>query len=111
PEDAARSVREMVAAFRRRRDLALGLMDELLPGMPYVRPMGAFYLFFRVDGVFSEAVPDAGAFCTRVLEESGVALVPGSAFGDDRYVRMSFATSDELLEEGVRRMAGVLSVA
>ena len=43
-----------------------------------------------------------------MLEEAGVALVPGSAFGDDRYTRMSFATSDDLLSEAIRRMARVL---
>lgn len=109
PEQAEAAVAEMVRAFRRRRDLVESLMDELLPDMPYVDPLGAFYLFFRVDGVFDDEVPDSGAFCTRVLRDAGVALVPGTAFGDDRYVRMSYAASDEVLEKGIRRMAGVFS--
>jgi len=104
--DRARAaVEEMVKAFRRRRDLVTGLMDELLPGFGYVRPRGAFYLFFRVDSLFGDELTGSSDFCTWLLEEAGVALVPGSAFGDDRYVRMSFATSDEVLEDGVRRMA------
>jgi aspartate aminotransferase len=107
-ERGAASRREMVAAFRRRRDLVTGLMDELLPGCPYVRPEGAFYLYFRVDGAFNGEARTSGDVCTRILEEVGVAVVPGAAFGDDRYARMSIASSDAELEEGVRRMATVL---
>ena len=47
----------------------------------------------------------ATAFCSWLLNETGVALVPGAAFGDDRYARMSYATSDDVLEDAIRRMA------
>jgi aspartate aminotransferase len=95
----------MVEAFRRRRDLVVRLFDELLPGLPYVKPHGAFYLFFRVDSLFREGLEDSSSVCTWLLEEAEIAMVPGVAFGDDRFVRMSYATSDELLEEGIRRLA------
>lgn len=98
----------MLEAFRRRRDLVARLFDELLPGCPYVMPQGAFYLYFRVDGVFDDQVRTSSDVCTRILEEAGVAIVPGVAFGDERYARMSTASSDEEIEEGVRRMAKVL---
>lgn len=98
----------MLEAFRRRRDLVTRLFDELLPGCPYVKPEGAFYLYFRVDGVFDAEVRNSSDVCTRVLEDAGVAIVPGVAFGDDRYARMSTASSDEEIEEGVRRMARVI---
>jgi aspartate aminotransferase len=110
--DRARSdqaVREMVAAFQRRRDLVTKLFDELLPDFTYVKPRGAFYLFFRVDSAFSDEIPNSAAFCSWMLNETGVALVPGSAFGDDRYVRMSYATSDALIEDAIRRLAGALA--
>ncbi len=103
------AVREMVGAFRRRRDLVTGLVDELLPAFTYVKPMGAFYLFLRIDSAFGGDVLDSTTFCSRMLEETGVALVPGSAFGDDRYVRMSYAASDAVLEDAVRRLAGALA--
>lgn len=109
-EEGVRDRDRMVAAFRRRRDLVARLFDELLPGCSYVRPGGAFYLYFRVDGLFDGEVTCAGDVCTRVLEEAGVAIVPGEAFGDARYARMSTASSDEEIEEGVRRMARVLSL-
>lgn len=105
PERAEESVVGMVTAFRRRRDRVVELMEELFPGVSYVTPGGAFYLFFRVDELLPAERIDSAAFCTWALEETGVALVPGVAFGDDRYARMSYATSDELLEEALRRLA------
>ena len=101
-------VGRMVSAFRRRRDLAKRLLDELLPQFSYVNPEGAFYLYFKVDSLFSSEMKDSAAVCTWLLEEAEIALVPGVAFGDDRYVRMSYATSDDLLEEGIRRLARIV---
>jgi aspartate aminotransferase len=106
-----RSLESMGEAFRRRRDLVVRRLQELLPGVPYVHPGGAFYLFFRVDGFFGDAVQDATAWCAALLEREGVALVPGAAFGDDRWVRMSFATSDEVLEEAFARIAAMVGAA
>ena len=103
---AEASVAEMAAAFRRRRDLVVTRMGELLPGVPFVYPRGAFYLFFRVDHLFGGDVDCATAWCSALLKATGVALVPGAAFGDDRWVRMSFAASDDVIEEALRRMAG-----
>lgn len=107
-EEGARDLARMNAAFRRRRDLVTRLFDRLLPGCSYVRPEGAFYLYFRVDHLFDSEVTCAGDLCTRILEDAGVAIVPGEAFGDPRFARMSTASSDEDIEEGVRRMARVL---
>lgn len=103
------AVAEMRTAFRRRRDLVARLFDEKLPDFPYLRPDGAFYLFFRVDGAFAPGRENAQALCSWILEEVGVALVPGEAFGDPRFARLSYATSDALLEEAVARLAGLLN--
>ncbi|MGD8870355.1 MAG: pyridoxal phosphate-dependent aminotransferase, partial [Gemmatimonadota bacterium] len=72
--DAA--IAEMNAAFKRRRDLVTTRVRELLPGVDFVEPVGAFYLYFRVDGFFDDQVKDATAWCSKLLEEQGVALVP-----------------------------------
>jgi aspartate aminotransferase len=104
--DASRA--EMGAAFRRRRDLVCARMKELMPEVPFIRPAGAFYLFFRVDGLFDAQTRDATAWCSRLLEEEGVALVPGAAFGDDRWARMSIAASDEVLEQALARIAALV---
>ena len=101
----------MAATFRGRRDRVVALLNELLPQLSFVEPMGAFYFFIRVDTLFREGVSDSTALCSWLLEESGVALVPGIAFGDDRFVRVSFATSDELMERALRRLAEVVGSA
>jgi aspartate aminotransferase len=108
PPRALEATREMAAQFRQRRDRVVQLMSELLPQLSFVEPMGAFYLFIRVDALFREGVSDSTALCSWLLEESGVAMVPGVAFGDDRFVRVSFATSEELMESALRRVAEVV---
>jgi aspartate aminotransferase len=93
----------MTAAFRRRRDTLVARLRAELPGTEFVEPLGAFYVFIRVDGTFSGTVPSATEFCRRLIADEAVALVPGIAFGDDRWVRMSYAASDEALREGTDR--------
>ncbi len=94
----------MVGRFRQRRDVLVARFRAELPGVEFVEPLGAFYLYFRVDDVFSRAVPNATEFCRRLIADEAVALVPGSAFGDDRWVRLSYAASEEALKEGVDRL-------
>jgi aspartate aminotransferase len=98
------SVAEMVDGFRRRRDLVVGHFREHLPGVEFVDPLGAFYFFFRVDGYFNDEITSGAAFCQRLMAEQGVALVPGDAFGDARWVRMSYAASDRDLARALERI-------
>ena len=107
-EAASESMRSMGEAFRRRRDLVTSRMTEFMPDLPFIRPEGAFYLYFRVDSLFDDEIQDATAWCGRLLEEQGVALVPGAAFGDDRWVRMSYAAADEVLEDALGRIAAMV---
>ncbi len=102
------AVGAMREAFRRRRDLVTQRFDQKLPQLSYLRPEGAFYLFFRVDSGYGDGRESAGAVCSWLLEETGVAVVPGEAFGEPRYARMSFASSDALLEDAIDRMATLL---
>ena len=108
PEQTEEVVSEMRAAFRRRRDLVVRRFDEDLPQLHYVTPRGAFYLFFRVDPLFGDGRENATDVCAWILEETGVAMVPGAAFGDDRWVRLSYATSDELLDRALERVASLV---
>jgi aspartate aminotransferase len=97
-------VQKMVAAFRRRRDYVVSRFRDEAPGIEFNEPHGAFYFFFRVDGIRA-ATPITGTqFCADLLNGAGVALVPGAAFGDDRYVRMSYATADAELEGALDRI-------
>ncbi len=101
--DAA--IREMGAAFRRRRDLVTAKLREHFPDIRLIEPEGAFYVYFRVDGFFDDEVTTATQWCSRLIEEAGVALVPGAAFGEDRWARMSYAAADEVLVDAIERMA------
>jgi len=97
-------VAAMTAQFRRRRDDLVARFRSELPGVEYVEPMGAFYLFFRVDSLFGKTIPSGTEFCRRLIADEALALVPGGAFGDDRWVRLSYAASQENLKEGVDRL-------
>jgi aspartate aminotransferase len=96
-------VTRMVAEFRKRRDVVVGRFRQDLPGIEFVEPLGAFYFFFRVDSFGGIGGTE---FCTRLVTTTGVALVPGSAFGDDRYVRLSYAASTEQIEKALHRLVG-----
>jgi len=97
-------VESMTAAFRRRRDYLVGRFRAELTGTEFVDPLGAFYLFFKVDELFSRHLPSASEFCRRLIADEGLALVPGEAFGDNRWVRLSYAASEEMLKDGMDRL-------
>jgi aspartate aminotransferase len=103
-ERVEQDVQRMVAAFRKRRDLVVERFRREAPGVEFVDPHGAFYFFFRVDGVASGEVTGGQTFCDHLMKTEGVALVPGAAFGDDRWVRMSYAVSDRELEAALDRI-------
>lgn len=94
---------KMVNAFRRRRDRVVARFRNDAPGVEFVEPTGAFYFFFRVDGVTPTHDYTGTAFCEAAMA-AGVAMVPGAAFGDDRWVRMSYATSDKDLDLALDRL-------
>ena len=105
-EEANASVREMVRAFRERRDAAIAAACEV-PGLRLLEPEGAFYLFLDVSD-WAPGDPDPGSrFAERLLEEHGVAIVPGAAFGTPGWVRLSYAAPLEDVVEGVRRVGAL----
>ncbi len=57
-----------------------------------------------MDEVFTRHVPNATEFCRRLIADEALALVPGAAFGDDRWVRLSYAASDAALQDGMDRL-------
>ncbi|MGH7658638.1 MAG: aminotransferase class I/II-fold pyridoxal phosphate-dependent enzyme, partial [Gemmatimonadales bacterium] len=93
-----------VQAFRARRDRVVERFRTEVPGIEFVDPHGAFYFFFRVDGLSGAEGFGGMAFCERLMQEEGVALVPGAAFGDDRWVRLSYAVSDAELDDALNRI-------
>src|SRR2546427_330226 len=102
-DQVERDVARMVAEFRKRRDVVVARFRQELPGVEFVEPLGAFYFFFRVDSFGGITGTE---FCTRLVTTTGVALVPGAAFGDDRYVRLSYAASLENIQKALDRIIG-----
>ena len=89
----------MRKVFKARRDMAVELINES-DKLSVVKPDGAFYLFINIKKV----TEDSMEFAKRLLEEKGVAVVPGLGFGSDGYVRLSFATDEESIKEGIKRL-------
>jgi aspartate aminotransferase len=101
-------VEAMRREFEARRDLLCARLARL-PGVRSFVPGGAFYAFFDVSAHFGRTlggrqVADSAGFCLAALETAHVNLVPGSAFGAEGFVRLSFATSREQLQAGVDRL-------
>jgi aspartate aminotransferase len=114
PQD---EVAKMAGEFDRRRRLIVGGLNAL-PGVRCVMPRGAFYAFANVSGLFGrtwrrpegdltlKGSVDVTAF---LLEAARVAVVPGKDFGSDAHVRLSYATSDALISDGLARMSAALA--
>jgi aspartate aminotransferase len=100
-------VEEMRAAFERRGKLAMDIVSAW-PDVLCPRPHGAFYLFPDVHRRYGPRFADSTGLCTLLLDEAGVALVPGAAFGDDRCIRMSYAVSDDTLLKALHLVEKVL---
>ena len=100
-------IADMRAAFKRRRDMAWAEVSSW-PGVVCPKPDGAFYIFMDVSALYNDAMPDAPAMCTLLLEKAQAALVPGDAFGDPACVRFSYAVADEVLMSALGRIKKVL---
>jgi aspartate aminotransferase len=112
--DADPSVlKDMVDAFHRRRDLVVGLVRDI-PGLKLNVPEGAFYVFPDVSDFFGKTlrgtcINDADDFSMYLLAEANVATVTGDAFGNPDCIRISYATSEDVLSEAFRRIKEALA--
>ena len=104
---------EMRDAFKKRRDLVLGLLKEI-PGLKMNTPDGAFYIFPDISSYFGKSynnyhIKNSNDLSMFLLEVGNVALVSGDAFGDDNCIRFSYATSEDRLIESVKRVKEALA--
>ncbi|MBN8702654.1 MAG: pyridoxal phosphate-dependent aminotransferase [Bacteroidetes bacterium] len=95
-------------AFKRRRDLVLGLLKDI-NGLKVNIPEGAFYVYPDVTAYFGKSfgsykIKNATDLCNYLLDDAHVALVPGEAFGEDTNIRISYATSEERLQDAMERI-------
>jgi aspartate aminotransferase len=99
--------------FKERRDLVFKLLQEI-PGLKTRLPQGAFYFFPEISTYFGKKydkyhINDSNDLTMYLLYEANVALVPGAAFGDDNCIRLSYAASNELLIEAIKRIKNALA--
>jgi aspartate aminotransferase len=99
-EKTKAALEKMLAAFDRRRKLLHSELNKI-PGVSCLLAQGAFYLFPNISKFGLKDMD----FCNRLLEQEKVAAVPGSSFGAEGYLRLSYATSDEIIQKGVARLA------
>lgn len=98
----------MVREFGVRRDVMVDGLNAI-PGIRAFKPQGAFYVFANVSGLYgktggSKVIKTSADLATWLLDETGVAVVPGEPFGNDNYIRLSYATSMKNIAEGVKRI-------
>ncbi len=96
---ANNDIETMRVEFEKRRNLACDMFNAI-DGLSVVRPNGAFYLYVNIKDV----EVDSMKFCKELLEEVGVAVVPGLGFGQDGYFRFSFATDEATIIDGINRI-------
>jgi aspartate aminotransferase len=97
--NANKDIEYMRVEFQKRRDLACILFDSI-DKLSVVKPKGAFYLYVNIKQVEEDSLK----FCKQLLEEVGVAVVPGLGFGLDGYFRFSFATDENTIKDGIARI-------
>ena len=95
------SIRAMKEEFEKRRNLMMSCLDKISE-ISYIPPQGAFYVFCNI----SRLKMGSAAFAEKILNDVNVALIPGDGFGADDYIRLSFATSTERIQEGIKRIGG-----
>ncbi len=97
--EADTDIETMRVEFEKRRNIACELMNEI-KGLSVDKPDGAFYLFVNIQDITNDSME----FSKGLLEEVGVAVVPGVAFGLEGYFRMSFATDEATIKDGISRI-------
>jgi len=112
-KESSSEIEYMLRAFKERRDLVYELLCDI-PGINVNMPDGAFYFFPEVNSYYGKSngkttIENSKDLCLYILENVYVALVPGSAFGNPDCVRISYATSKELLIEAIKRIKSALA--
>ncbi|MDA8053461.1 MAG: pyridoxal phosphate-dependent aminotransferase [Deltaproteobacteria bacterium] len=98
--------------FQKRRDYMMNFFDKNIKSITPVKPDGAFYIFADISKVFDESgnkINSSTEFCDYLLDKYLVAAVPGIEFGNDNFIRLSFATSLDVIKEGLNRIKEAVS--
>ena len=96
-------IQKMVAVFQKRRDMIVDGLNDI-PGIKCLKPAGAFYVFPNVKGLLKPGRANSLELSDFLLDKAKVAITPGIAFGAEGYLRMSYATSEKAIAEGLKRI-------
>lgn len=107
------SVNKMIKEFENRRNFMADKLSKV-KGISFIKPMGAFYIMVNISSYFDKEINGAKIkssldFSKILLEEEKVAVIPGIAFGLDNYIRLSYATSKEIINDGIDRIERFLN--
>ncbi len=102
-------IENLVSAFERRRNYCIQRLSKLSDHMTYVKPTGAFYFFLNCASWLNRNKMTDTELCKELLEKAQVGVVPGSFFGKDKFIRISYATSDENLAKAFDRIEKFLN--
>ncbi len=112
PQD---NIEAMKREFEKRRDAMVAGLNAI-NGITAFKPMGAFYVFANASGLYGKKIKDgeiikgSAQLANYLLDSSGVAVVPGAPFGDDSFIRLSYATSMDNINEGIRRIKNAAEI-
>ena len=106
-------LKNMVKEFERRRNLMVDRLSKI-DGVSIIKPSGAFYIMVNISSYFNttfkgEEIKNSVDFARVLLDEEKVAVIPGAGFGLDEYIRLSYATSMDIIETGIDRIATFLN--
>jgi len=96
-------IQKMVAIFQKRRDMIVEGLNAI-PGVKCLKPAGAFYVFPNMKGLLKPGRSNSMELSEFLLDKAKVALTPGIAFGAEGYMRLSYATSEKVILEGLKRI-------
>ena len=107
------SLNKMIVEFKKRRDYMMERLDKI-NGVSYIMPKGSFYIMVNIGQYFGKSISNNSInssleFSKNLLDIEKVAVIPGIAFGLDEYIRLSYATSREAIEEGLNRLESFLA--
>lgn len=97
------SVNEMIKVFAKRRDCMVKLLNQI-DKFKFIEPKGAFYCFVDIKDCFNSEIKNSLDFAEKLLKEENVVVIPGDAFGKSEFIRLSYATSEENIVNGLERI-------
>ena len=94
--------------FDRRRKVMMKLLDDI-SDVSYIEPKGAFYILVNIEEILKKfKISGSSEFCEKLLDRENVVAIPGIAFGEDNYIRLSYATSMDSIETGLNRISNFI---